>query len=101
MTKPLVVIDTEVYRDYFLLACRRVDDTEVVHLEMYEGHPFPIAAAKELAKSVTLVSFNGNHFDLPLLTLALLGGDCATIKKAADAIIVRGLKSWQIGRAHV
>lgn len=45
---------------------------------------------------LTWVSFNGNHFDKPLVNAACCGHDAHTIKRIATAIIQDGLKSWDV-----
>ncbi len=86
------VIDTEVYKDYFLLCFRNVETGSTGHYELLPGGTFPLTDLPP----VTMVSFNGNHYDFPMLSLALSGADTATIKAASDDIILGGLKPWHV-----
>lgn len=43
----------------------------------------------------TWVSFNGAHFDAPIVSAAIDGKNPLILKRIADALINEGLKSWQ------
>lgn len=47
-------------------------------------------------EDLTWVSFNGLHFDAPLISAALCGKDPRTLKDLANAIIVGNGKAWQM-----
>lgn len=96
MGKPTVVMDTEVYQDYFLAMFRNVQDGHVCGWDAFPGQTLNTAAIAGLMASFRVVSFNGNNFDIPLLSMALKGADCAKIKAACDAIIVNNLKPWDV-----
>lgn len=97
VAKPTLVYDIEVYRDYFLIAFLNVDTGGIRHFEMFEGQPLDVATIRAILKRYRLVSFNGNNFDLPLVTLALGGADCAKIKSVSDRIIVHNIRPWAMG----
>jgi len=94
--KPVRVFDLEIYQDYFLAMFRDIGNGKTATFELFDGHEFGVNAVRGIIKDSTLVSFNGNNFDLPLLSLALTGADNKTIKQASDAIIVNNLRSWQL-----
>jgi hypothetical protein len=99
MTKPIAILDLEVYRDYFLVAMRQLDGGKVGYVEMFEGQPLDVAKVRQTLKTHRIVTFNGNHFDLPLLAIALSDGATpALVKKYCDLIITGGLKPWDIYR---
>ena len=110
--RPIKAFDTEVYRDFYLLKFKDAATGEVHTFEMYPEQvydelgmldtPTPakvldIKGVRRLIASCTLLSFNGINYDMPLLSLALNGADCATIKKNSDAIIKNNIKYWQLG----
>ncbi len=95
MTRPLAVLDTEVFPNYFLLGLRAIDGHDAPQFFELDGErPFPVAEVRAALKRYTLVSFNGKNFDELMITLALAGRDCAAIKKAAGMIINTNLKPW-------
>lgn len=94
MKKTTLIFDCEVYRDYFLAAFLNADTGNVRHIEAFEGNPFDAATAQAILRKYRIVTFNGNSFDLPLLTLAMQGATCAKLKQVSDKIIKNNLKPW-------
>ena len=102
---PIWVVDTECYVDYFLVMLRNIYSGEVQHLELtpemalpqypFDQYTFP-HKLRELLQNKQLVSFNGNNYDIPILSLACAGNSLATLKAASDDIIVNGLKPWHV-----
>lgn len=90
------MVDTEIYKDYFLVMFRDAITGQVGGHEIYDGAHFEAGAIRRILDAWQIVTFNGNNFDIPLLSLALAGADCATIKAACDAIIQNNLKPWDL-----
>lgn len=86
--KPLAVFDTEIYRDYFLVVFKNLATGNVVTLERTPEQDLDIYKVLRIMASYTLVGFNSNHFDLPVLAVAMTGADNETIKAVCDSIIV-------------
>jgi len=82
-----IIIDTEIYSNYFLFAAKCVETGKVVHLELYEGYPLDLAVLSNIMRKNTTISFNGNNFDLPIIVAALSGWDNAGLKRLCDSII--------------
>lgn len=92
--RPLNEVDTECYPDYWL--CKFYDEHDQMHsFGMWDGMPLNVAGIAERLASVTIITFNGVNYDVPMITLALYGATCAQLKEANDDIIVRGLRPWQ------
>jgi DNA polymerase elongation subunit (family B) len=102
MTKKrkLAVLDLEVYRNYFLIGIKSVDTGKSVCFERSEWQDFDAAALVSLLKTYTIVTFNGNRFDLPILKGALAGLTAGTLKQMCDDIIVNNIKVWDIERKY-
>ena len=92
----MVIIDTEVFRDYFLLAALHLPTGRVGFFEMYDGKELDTGFRSMLQRQTT-VSFNGLNFDLPILVHALGKASCADLKALADDIILNNRKAWQLG----
>lgn len=93
-----IVMDTEVYKDYFLVSFLNIESGRIRHLEMFEGHPLEVDVLVAILKKHPIVTFNGIHFDLPIIAKAMEpGATTEDIKAVCDAIIVTGKKYWQLG----
>jgi hypothetical protein len=95
MSKPTLILDLEIYRDYFLAMFKNVATGNVRGFELHADQAFDVATVRTILKKYRLVTFNGLNFDIPLLMLALRGADNALIKKGCDAIIQNNLRGWQ------
>ena len=89
------VCDTECYRDYWLCSLSDAEGN-VRSFEMFEGHDLDRGALRQLLSQSTIITFNGNHYDISMLSFALEGATTQELKALSDQIIVGGLKSWQI-----
>lgn len=99
MQKPVVIFDTETYRDYFLASFMDHATGAVIELEAHPDQALDVDALKACLRGRTLVGFNSANFDLPIIAVALATGDVERIHKAAQAIISRGYKGWQFESA--
>ena len=86
-------VDTECYKDYWLCM---FDTGEVFQLTA--GTPLDIEGLRRALSRYTVITFNGIHYDFPIISLALQGHDNATLKCSSDAIIVGNKRPWEITR---
>lgn len=98
MSKPLAVVDTECYRDYWLCKVRRLDTGAVRIFEQYPGHPLDFQTLDYTLKRLTLISFNGRNYDMPMIGLALRGASCEMLKRCSDFIILGNVRPWDAER---
>ena len=96
----MLILDCEVYANYFLLMFKRLEDGKLAYFEQFEGQELNRKRVKELMISDTTVSFNGNNYDLHIISAAVAGKSCEEIKKLSDDIIKSKLPAWQIAKAH-
>lgn len=92
-----VTLDLEVYRNYFLFMVKDFKTRRVIFSEQHnikEGSGLDIDRIKHLLRKYTVVTFNGNGYDIPMLALALQGANCRKLKEASDHIIQHRLKPW-------
>lgn len=87
-------MDTECYRDYWL--CQF--DNPPQAFQLFPGHPLDIEGLRNALTTCTVVTFNGQHYDHPMVSYALAGATNSQLKDASDMIIQRNLKSWEFGR---
>lgn len=92
--RPEAMLDIECFSNWLLVGITdRATGTEW-DFQMVPGCPLDIASITTLLQHYTIVTFNGQNYDLPMLMLALTGADNATLKAANDDIICNQLKWW-------
>jgi len=96
-------LDVEVYRNYFL-ALFMDERGKAQGFEIFDGDDSAfqrdVVFGLITHKDVEIVTFNGNSYDLPILTLALTTPCTKTIKAASDRIIEQGIKPWQFYKSE-
>lgn len=96
--KTKIVLDLEVYSNYFLASFYNPETGKQYSVESFDGKPLDVAAIRKIMLSYTTVSFNGINFDLPVLQYALQGATTQQIKALCDKIIKSNLPAWSICR---
>src|SRR5690606_5528169 len=94
----MVIIDTEVYKNFFLLSALHVPTGTIKHYFSHNDSPLDVRTIRSLMSNYTTVSFNGNNFDLPIISYALSGATCKQIKGLSDKIIKSNLPAWRISK---
>lgn len=94
----MIIIDVEVYKDYFLALFKDVQSGKYRAFEMFEGQDLDRSALKRMMLSHTTVSFNGLSYDLFIIAAAIDGADCAKLKTISDEIIRSKLPAWRVAR---
>lgn len=94
----LLLFDVEVYVNYFLVSFASYTTGEIVCFEMDEEktREFDYALLGWVFTNFTLVGFNSNDFDVPMVTLALAGCSCAQLKAATNQIIYEDLRGSDV-----
>lgn len=94
----MLVIDTEVYANYFLVMFKNIENGRYASFEIFEGQELHRSRVIQLMKEHTTVSFNGLGYDIHIITAALEGWPCDAIKRFSDEIIRSNLPAWQIAK---
>lgn len=96
--KPVIIYDTECYRNFWLLKWRfRNGVTQAYRL--YEGQRLSHGEIQDIVRTfdtVTAISFNGNYYDVPMIAAALQGYTPADLKVINNKIIVDKVKPWEL-----
>lgn len=90
--------DTECYPNFWLLKLLDDATNEIARFELREGVALDIPRLKHVIALSTIVGFNSTGYDIPMVTLALLGATNGELKSMNDAIITKGLKHWEVAR---
>lgn len=65
-----------------------------------DGKLLDFAGVQWFIDNFTLVSFNGENYDIPMLSAAMSGADVHALKRINDQIITGGLKRWDFWKAY-
>jgi hypothetical protein len=98
-TKPVAFYDTECFPNYWVLKIR-VQNGPVFSFPLRSGESFDQSSRERIEYIFSIflvVSFNGNYYDVPVITAALSGFTCEQLKWVSDQIIVAGIKPWELG----
>jgi hypothetical protein len=90
-----VVSDTECYPDYWLAKFKSLNTGKYVEYEKYPGKELEIDKLRTVLANFLVITFNGIHYDLPMMVLALSGATNEQLKFASDWIINNGKKCWE------
>lgn len=97
-----VTVDTEVFKNYFLVMFRKILTGDIIYFEKYNDSDLHITNIVKLLKKYTIVTFNGNGYDQPVLEAAIAGFSNEVIKKVGDMAIgdkkknIKAMRPWQI-----
>ena len=95
MNRPIAYCDLECYRNYFLCKFLFEGDGTFLEYPMFPGAALNRIGVMSVLARHTIVTFNGNNYDMPVLALALTGVDNQALKDASDRIIKTNLKPWE------
>lgn len=95
------MMDIECYINYFLIKFFNLYTGQYSEFEYYHGCELDRVGIMTLMNAGTIVTFNGNNYDIPMLFCALAGMTNAQLKTVSNDIIgpgngVRGMAPWQI-----
>lgn len=96
------IFDIECYLNYFAIGFVNFETGKCTYAEMTAGqeHLFNATLVQWLCKYNTIVGFNSNNYDIPMLTMALAGRSCAELKAASDAIIKEERRPSDVLRSY-
>lgn len=93
MCRHKLLMDLEIYPNYFCAVFRSFVTGKVLLFELYDGVEMNLEKLMWVTKNCTLATFNGIKFDIPILSMALAGCDNYELKHATNLIIV-GEEQW-------
>lgn len=93
--RPEAACDTECYIDYWSIGFKNLATGRKVIIEKYAGLELDRPKIRKIMSKYRLYTFNGNGYDMLMISLALAGASNAQLKEASDNIIVRKMHSWK------
>ena len=96
--KNFVVLDCEVYPNYFLAAFKNIDNGNIVTIESRGANkslsPESIRKLRSIMYKRVTFGFNSIKYDMPIILFALKGKTCKEIHQLSDYIIGENSPSW-------
>lgn len=89
-----VVFDVECYVNYFLVMFKSMETGKIMLVESYQDSPMNLKLLEWAMKSFYLFSFNGIHYDVPMVSAAIAGKSCAQLKWLSQEIIGNGTQPY-------
>lgn len=96
----MVIIDTEIFKNYFLFSALDTETGKIKHCELYDGHDLDTRTMTAIMNRYTTLGFNSNNFDIPIIVAALRGWDNQKIKALSDNIILNRLPLWRVAKDY-
>lgn len=94
--RPKAVLDIECYSNYFLIAIKSLANGKVVTFERSDWTDFDVEQLNSVLRKYTIITFNGNRYDMLLLKGSIAGLDKDVLKAMSDDIIVNDVKYWDV-----
>jgi len=89
-------MDTEVYQNYFLVYFKEIDSNNKQYFELTPDAPLNTSLLSKIMSSYTIITFNGNSYDLPIIIAALEGWSNEAMFNLSKNIITSNKSSWTI-----
>ena len=93
--RPYAELDVECFSNWFLVGITDRSSGARWDFHAMPHHPLDLAALEALLRYYTIVTFNGEHYDLLMVTAALNGYSVEQLKWVNDQIIKGGKRSWE------
>jgi hypothetical protein len=98
--REVLIFDTECAPNYFLLEMMSMSSGKTIVFEFGEHvqNTFDPRAIWWVLANFLVVGFNSNSYDIPMILLALAGFNNQQLKAASDAIIIEGIRGYELLR---
>jgi len=100
LKRKTVVMDIEVYRNYFLIMFCQTKNRRTIKFEKFNDSELDIKTINSIMQKYTVITFNGIGYDHPILLAALNGLANSVIKDISDEIIVKRIPAWTVRKRY-
>lgn len=94
--KDILLCDIECYRNFFLVAFKRVSDGRVRMFELSDRSTINWDILLAIMEQNCIVTFNGRSYDIPMIYLAERGHNNSYLKDKSNQIIEGGIRWWNV-----
>jgi hypothetical protein len=91
--KDKFIFDIECYENYFLIAFMSVQTEKVCYWEIIYDQKLDIPSLRSFIECFTIIGFNSRNYDIPILSIAMMGRNTKILKQATNEIISYGLRA--------
>lgn len=100
LTDSVLMADVECYPTFYCVSfyCPKRDKT--VSLVQTPDQPIDRQRLYALMTRNTIVTFNGNRYDVPMIFYAIKGATNTQLKRASDYIITENVMPWTFAKEH-
>lgn len=91
-----ITCDVECYINYFLVVFRKVTTGDVLHFEKFNDSELQRKNILHILNKYTILTFNGNKYDITMLECALMGLSNKSLKLVTNMLIEEGKQPWQV-----
>jgi hypothetical protein len=99
-SRPVVIADTECFRDYWSIGFKSPESGKSIVYEYYDGCPLDKKRIASVFRRYTVITFNGIKYDLPMILYAMTGATTEELKEASDELIQYGTPHWVFMERH-
>lgn len=99
-TRPVCVMDTECLPGYWSIGFRSVEDGRTKVFELFDGNPLDKKGIAKVFRLWTVVGFNSQKYDIPMIMLAMSGASNEELKQASNELIQFGVPHWVFMERH-
>lgn len=92
--RPEAELDIECFHNWFEVGITDAANGWEWDFQLVPGSALDIESIVKLLQMYTIVTFNGTHYDVPMLALALTGATNEQLKIANDVIINEHINCW-------
>lgn len=92
------VYDSECYRNFWLAKFYNPETKCFTSFRKTDTDALDTQAIEAFMRHATIVTFNGNNYDMPMTVAALAGCSNESLKAMSDAIIQRNMRPWEFYR---
>lgn len=92
----MAVFDIETLVGYWSVGFKVIEDGRMRVYEFYDDHPLDRQGIAKVLRNFTVIGFNSNNYDIPVLMYAMSGASLSQLKKLSDEIILTNAKPWEI-----
>jgi hypothetical protein len=95
-----LLFDVESYWNYFMVGFRSYHTGSVVYFEMGQGGSMQLDKLGWIMRNFTLIGFNSDNYDIPMINMAFAGKSCEQMKEGTNKIILEDWRPYDMLKSY-